>query len=322
MPEGEIETEITKGARVVVDGLKARPELNGSFGTIVGDVNEETGRWNVMVDDMREPLALKLANLMLDEKFAGLVVDTRVRIYGLEKKEELNGKLGVVQSFMGERCQVYCEHIRECVALKREHMVIAEEAKSAKAGSGLGAVDVGDGEEATTPIRMECNGVVLKLSLTAKQMGKPFADALLKPFLKAYSKKKGLDKVVETKDVAQIVVDSEGQTKMEEIKDLHFPAEECLKMCGEDIEIEVRLKDPTKAPKAPEKKSSSETRLPKDARVLIHGLTSQAGQGLNGLEGRVTGLNEAKQRYDVTLTDGRVVSAKMENLIDLKHHTL
>ena len=52
----------------------------------------------------------------------------------------------------------------------------------------------------------------------------------------------------------RIVVDSEGQTKMEEIKDLHFPAEECLKMCGEDIEIEVRLKDPTKAPKAPEKK--------------------------------------------------------------------
>ena len=86
--------DVRAGARVRVDGLKARPELNGMLGTVESH-NEATGRWNVMVDDMREALALKLDALTVDESFAGIVVGTRVRIAGLEKKEELNGKTGV-----------------------------------------------------------------------------------------------------------------------------------------------------------------------------------------------------------------------------------
>ena len=100
-------SEIRSGARVVVDGLKARPELNGSSGT-VGTLNEESGRWNVMIDDMREPLALKAASLSLDDKWAGIVVGTVVRLSGLEDKQEMyNGKLASVRSFAGEQCSVY-----------------------------------------------------------------------------------------------------------------------------------------------------------------------------------------------------------------------
>ena len=58
------------------------------------------------------------------------------------------------------------------------------------------------------------------------------------------------------------------------------------------------------------------------SQVVIHGLTSEAGQKLNGLEGKLSGFNEAKERYDVTLEDGKVVSCKLDNLIDIGQHKL
>ena len=61
-------------------------------------------------------------------------------------------------------------------------------------------------------VRVECNGIMLKLTLSDKQMEKPFAEAILKPFLKAYSNKKGEEKGVS--DVAQVTVDSDGQTSL------------------------------------------------------------------------------------------------------------
>ena len=89
-----------------------------------------------------------------------------------------------------------------------------------------------------------------------------------------------------------------------------------------DIEIEVHLKtDKPKAP-PPKAKPTGEPRLPKDARVLIHGLVSDAGKDLNGLDGRVAMFHEAKERYDVRLADGRVVSCRLANLIDLGQHQI
>lgn len=202
--------EVGVGSRVLLDGLKARPELNGALATVISQ-NHATGRWNVLVDDMREELALKLEALTLDETYRGIIVGTHVRIAGLTKRPELNGKLGTVQSFHGERCSVYVEAIRETVALKRDVLAIAEEASNAA-------------KEACSErkVRVECNGVILKLTLTAKQMEKPFAEAILRPFLKAYSKKKGLEKEIDVKEVAQVTVDSDGQTQLEVLHDIYI----------------------------------------------------------------------------------------------------
>ena len=270
--------EISQGARVRVDGLQARPELNGSLG-IVGGLNEGTGRWNVMVDDMREALALKPSVLTLAEDYAGIVVGTLVRISGLEgagpekeKREEFNGKVGKVQSFFGDACIVYVEQLRESVTVKKVNIVVAEETHAKKAD------EAGDPEDDGTPIRVECNGVALKLTLSAKQMAKSFEKAVLVPFFKAYSKKKGFEYPPLVRDVAQILIDSEGQREMQELKDVNFPAEQCLKGLQGSIEVVINLKDPTKAPKPPPPKEKSAALLPKDARVLIHNLASQAGQ--------------------------------------------
>ena len=48
--------------RVRIDGLSARPDLNGQFGKAVKFVSE-TGRYGVMLENGRETIALKPANL-------------------------------------------------------------------------------------------------------------------------------------------------------------------------------------------------------------------------------------------------------------------
>ena len=255
---------------------------------------------------MREAMALKLEALTLDEAFAGIVVGTRVRIAGLEKREELNGKVGTVESFTGDRATIYVEFIREKVALKRDVLAIADAAPTGKGVS-----------DTETVVQVECNDVTLKLTLSAKQLRKSFADAVLKPFLKAYGKKKGLDEsACDVKEVAQVTIDSDSHTQMQELKDIHiYSAEDCLKGAEGDIEIAVKLKGADR-PVAPKEKPKVE-RLPKDARVLVHGLSSNAGQALNGCKGKVTGLDELKERYEVTMEDGNVISAKVDNLIDI-----
>lgn len=311
--------DVSVGARVQVDGLKARPELNGSFGT-VESLNEANGRWNVTVDDMREPLALRLEALTLVQEFAGIVVGTRVRIAGVDKKPELNGKTGTVEGFQGDRCTVYVDAIREKVALKPDTLAIADAAPSASARSAAASDDVG------RPVRVECDGVALKLTLTPKQMQKPFVDAVLRPYLKAYSKKKGIAEV-DVKEVAQVTVDSEGQTQLQVLGDIHiFSAEQCLKGLEGDVDVEVHLKkDKPKAPQ-PKEAPKGPPKLPKDARVVIHGLTSKAGEALNGLRGRVQFFHDNKGRYDVLVDEGtreeRIVSVKVDNLIDIGAHDL
>ena len=213
MPSSE--DVIVAGCRVRVDGLKARPELNGQLAT-VETLNEESGRWNVMIDDRREPFALKSEALHLVAEFNGLTIGTRVRIADIEKQPELNGKLGTVEGFHGERCTVYVDAVREKMQLKPSCLAVADEKNPTKRDG-----DEGDG----CKVRVECNGVMLKLTLSEKQMEKPFAEAVLKPFLKAYSKKKGEEKGVG--DVAQVTVDSDGQTELKVLNDIHiFSAEQ------------------------------------------------------------------------------------------------
>ena len=58
---------LSQGARVRIEGLTSKPELNGRTGVVCGAFNEATGRWTVQVDagGLRPDvyLALRLANL-------------------------------------------------------------------------------------------------------------------------------------------------------------------------------------------------------------------------------------------------------------------
>jgi len=270
MAEVEDDAPVVVGARVRLDGLKAKPELNGALGT-VESFNEESGRFNVMVDDMREALALKVAALSVVEGFSGLVVGTRVRIAGVDKRPELNGQLATVQGFSGERCSVWVEDRKEAVALKPETLAVADSA-------GGEADAAADGSKV---VRVECNGVMLKLTLTAKQMKKPLADAVLRPFLKAYSKKAEppIDPPLDISNVRKVTLDSDSLRSLQVLNDVHIYSTEAVleKMRG-DIDFEVFLKDP----KAEEAKPAAPAApkvpvLPMDARVEIDGLSSAGG---------------------------------------------
>jgi len=307
-------TDKLVGARVRIDGLQARPELNGSLG-VVQSHNEETGRYNVIVDDMRDELALKVAALTVAEEFAGITLDTKVRIACLEKMPELNGKVATVSGFQGDRCVVYVDDLKETVALKREALVIAQEASHSK----------GSASEPRT-VRVECNGIMLKLTVSPKQLQKPFADAVLKPFLKAYSKKVDppIEPPLDTSSIRQVTIDSDGQRSLQVMNDIHiYSAAAVLENLEGDVDVDVFLKsEEDLAPKEAPKEAAPPP-LPKDARVLIHGLNSEAGKAMNGLKGRVTGYNAGKGRYDVTVESkkcdhyGKVVSCRAFNLREL-----
>ena len=139
--------------------------------------------------------------------------------------------------------------------------------------------------------------MTLKPTLSAKQKAKPFADAVVKPFLKAYSKKKGFEGVVEVKDVAQITVDSDSQTELQVLKDIQIFSAEAVPAGRRhgDIEVEIQLKDPSKAPKPPPPKPKVKDVLPRDARVLIHGLPQQQGRSSTGWRGEHAGITRTRE---------------------------
>ena len=56
-----------------------------------------------------------------------------------------------------------------------------------------------------TEARVTCGDVTLKLTLSEKLLARPFADAVLSPFLKAYGKKTGVAVAVD--DVNAVLVD-------------------------------------------------------------------------------------------------------------------
>lgn len=254
---------LATGSRVRVDGLKAKPELNGSYATVVG-LNEDTGRYNVMIDDRREALALKLEALSLAEEFGRITLGAKVRLAGLDKKPDgtsydkaLNGLLATVISFSGETCTVEVDdmldekHVRQRLALKPESLALAEEAPSSKPAKA---------DDGSRQVVVTCGKVSLKLTLTEKQMRKTVADAVIKPFLKAYSKKVGSE--VGIAEVRQVTIDSDGQRELQVLTDIHiFTTEQALRKLEGDIDIEILLKgDGTaagEAPKAPPKKAPS-----------------------------------------------------------------
>ena len=116
---------VVVGARVRIDGLKAKPEFNGVLAT-VRSYNEEKGRFDVQPDDTADFLALKPDNLAVVEAFADFPIGTRVRIAGTSV-ERLNGKVATVEGFMGERCNVKLDDETNLVALKPAVLAVAEE---------------------------------------------------------------------------------------------------------------------------------------------------------------------------------------------------
>ncbi len=128
------EATVQEGSRVRIQGLQAKPELNGRTGVVCGAFSQESGRWTVQITaDGERPAchaACRAANLKVIESAAAVTItgasvacDTesvhslippstsaapsppsaaslkegsRVRIQGLHAKPELNGRTGVV----------------------------------------------------------------------------------------------------------------------------------------------------------------------------------------------------------------------------------
>ena len=61
--------------------------------------------------------------------------------------------------------------------------------------------------------KVACEAVTLKLSFQPKHLEKPFVEALLKPFLKAFNKKRADKPVITVDDIASIVVTDEAGTR-------------------------------------------------------------------------------------------------------------
>jgi hypothetical protein len=70
---------------------------------------------------------------------------------------------------------------------------------------------------------VRCGDVTLKLTLTAKFMSRSFADALIAPFLKAYSKKAGLDVPASVAEVASVTIDGAN------VADIHAAVQELVR---------------------------------------------------------------------------------------------
>jgi hypothetical protein len=99
------ETELPVGAEVVLRGLKAKPELNGTTGKVEG-FNAESGRYTVELPDGSQ-YNLKPANLTEVEEEEveteeDSLVGKEVVLRGIKAKPELNGTTGTVESFIAE----------------------------------------------------------------------------------------------------------------------------------------------------------------------------------------------------------------------------
>ena len=81
---------------------------------------------------------------------------------------------------------------------------------------------------------VKCGDVTLKLSLTPKFMAKPLSDAVLAPFLKAYSKKMGVDPVLTPADIESVELEEEA------IEDVNAAVSSIVK--SEDVSMSITLK--------------------------------------------------------------------------------
>lgn len=164
----------------------------------------------------------------------------------------------------------------------------------------------------TRQVRVECGDVTLKLTLNAKMLKKPLVNSVLAPFLKAYSKKMELDPPVGTDRLQSVHVEQDRLVEWD------IPASVVLK-ANDITDIQVALKTAKQATDKDEDEAAAEPppgqKLVVGQWVEVHGLTSEAGQALNGLGGKVKEFHLEKQRYDVALDgEGRVISVRFENL--------
>jgi len=106
------EGSLVAGTRVKLQGLKARPELNGKSGT-VGQFHRESGRYKVTIDKAEggDVLALKPATLEVvwaPEQVEDITTDIalkaglRCRVANLKARPEMNGKFGFCEEYLEE----------------------------------------------------------------------------------------------------------------------------------------------------------------------------------------------------------------------------
>lgn len=127
-------SEAILGQTVRLKNLEKKPELNGRCGVCIG-FNKETDRYlaRIITDGVEQDISLKESSFsILKPKMLGQVV----RVKGLEKKPELNGRFGFVDEFLreSERYRVFLPDVpgRALVlALKGENLEKMESVRGA-----------------------------------------------------------------------------------------------------------------------------------------------------------------------------------------------
>lgn len=166
---------LARGGRVRIEGLQARPELNGQEGTLVRFI-ESSERWQVKLNDSSDgsTLSLRPANLQclvatggntegcdedeaaradgadLRSRAVALGAGSRVRLAGLKARQELNGRFGLALSFdlAKSRWRVALQGLphESYILLKADNLeVLPHRILLAKiAGKGMGVQAVAD----------------------------------------------------------------------------------------------------------------------------------------------------------------------------------
>ena len=205
---------------------------------------------------------------------------------------------------------------------------------------------------ASRATRVRCGDVELKLTLTAKQLDRPFDTAVIAPFLKAYSKKVGALEPVTLAQVSVVRVDDE------QIGDLSLASSVVL-LVSEVVETEIFLKTPAvtqeslaanpfgavgggvsgaqaaagtvdfdgdersaieklKDERRARRKADSEgeSGFSVGDRVTVDGLTSETGKAINGEAGALVRFVAESGRWEVRLDSQseRTFNLKAENL--------
>ena len=205
---------------------------------------------------------------------------------------------------------------------------------------------------ASRATRVRCGDVELKLTLTAKQLDRPFDTAVIAPFLKAYSKKVGALEPVTLAQVSVVRVDDE------QIGDLSLASSVVL-LVSEVVETEIFLKTPAvtqeslaanpfgavgggvsgaqaaagtvdfdgdersaieklKDERRARRKAEgeSESGLAVGDCVTVDGLTSETGKAINGEAGALVRFVAESGRWEVRLDSQseRTFNLKSENL--------
>ena len=205
---------------------------------------------------------------------------------------------------------------------------------------------------ASRATRVRCGDVELKLTLTAKQLDRPFDTAVIAPFLKAYSKKVGALEPVTLAQVSVVRVDDE------QIGDLSLASSVVL-LVSEVVETEIFLKTPAVTQeslaanpfgavgggvsgaqaaagtvdfdgdeRSAIEKLKDERRARRKAegegesgfsvgdRVTVDGLTSETGRAINGEAGALVRFVAESGRWEVRLDSQseRTFNLKSENL--------